>query len=120
MGMKMRLGFFISGGTGTGKEGLMFNDKGLGGIVVGSCLAFLMSCERAQETTPPSPPAAAAPPRTACRNECSSGAKKLLEECREKMTAAGTLDRLAECAIQADEHTKQCQAECDKKFVTQQ
>lgn len=97
----------------------MFNDKGLCGIVLGICLTFLPSCERAQDTTP-APPDAGENPRTACRNECSIGTKKLLEECREKMTAAGTLDRLAECNIQADEYTKQCQTECDKKFAAQQ
>lgn len=98
----------------------MFNGKGLGGIVLGICLTFLLSCERAQDTAPSSSPVSASSPRTACRNECSAGAKKLLDECREKMTAAGTLDRLAECTIQADEHTKQCQAACDKKFSAQQ
>lgn len=50
-----------------------------------------------------------------CRNECKSTSEKMFKECSDELTAQQAFDRLTECNTKADEYSKNCRAECDRK-----
>lgn len=97
----------------------MRNRKACRGIFLGASLLLVAACEKQQEASQPSLPSPSPTPVTACRNECGTTAKLMLQECTEKLTAEGAFDRLSECNLKADEYSQKCQAECNEKFAVQ-
>lgn len=89
--------------------------KTIAGGLLGGGLLFIAACEREQKASPPPPP----DPVTVCHDECRDNKEKMLQECRERLTAEGAFDRLIDCSVEADEYAKKCDDECDQKFAAQ-
>jgi hypothetical protein len=79
--------------------------------VLAAGLLLVAGCEKKKEAPKPPPP----DPLTACRNECKNTSEKMFKECSDKLTAEQAFDRLTECNTQADDYSKNCRAECDRK-----
>ena len=44
----------------------------------------------------------------------------MIKECSDELTAQQAFDRLTECNTKADDYSKNCRAECDKKAAAAQ
>jgi len=87
--------------------------KAVAGGVLAAGLLVAAGCEKEKEAPKPPPP----DPLTACRNECKSTSEKMFKECSDKLAAEQAFDRMSECNTQADDYSKNCRAECDKKVA---
>ncbi len=81
------------------------------GIILTAGFFFMVGCEKEKELPKPPPP----DPLTACRNECKDTSEKMFKECSDELTAQQAFDRLTECNTKADDYSKNCRAECDRK-----
>jgi hypothetical protein len=84
----------------------------LTGVVLVAGLFWVASCKKEKEPPKPPPP----DPLTACRNECKNTSEKMNKECIDELTQQGAFDRLQECTTKADNYSRDCRVECDKKF----
>jgi hypothetical protein len=85
--------------------------KAVAGVVVMAGLLTIAGCKKEKEAPKPPPPDAL----TACRNECKNTSEKMFKECADKLDAEGAFDRKIECNTKADDYSKNCRADCDKK-----
>lgn len=94
----------------------MRNWKVAAGVVLAAGFLFVAACKEKKELPKPPPP----DPLTACRNECKNTSEKMFKECSDELTAKQAFDRLTECNTKADDYSKNCRAECDKKAAAAQ
>lgn len=86
--------------------------KVMAGVLVVASLFYVAGCKKEKEPAKPPPP----DPLTACRNECKHTSEKMNKDCIDELTKQQAFDRLQECATKADDYSKNCRAECDKKY----
>lgn len=94
----------------------MRNWKVAAGVVLAAGFFFVAGCKKEKELPKPPPP----DPLTACRNECKNTSEKMFKECSDELTAKQAFDRLTECNTKADDYSKNCRAECDRKTAAAQ
>jgi hypothetical protein len=97
----------------TQRRSTMRNWKMTAGILFAAGFLFVAGCKQEKEPPKPPPP----DPLTACRNECKNNSEKMFKECSDELTAQQAFDRLTECNTKADDFSKNCRGECDRKAV---
>ena len=81
------------------------------GVVLVAGLFTVTGCKKEKEPLKPPPP----DPLTAWRNECKNTSEKINKDCIDELTQKQAFDRLQECNTKADDYSKTCRTECDKK-----
>lgn len=82
------------------------------GVVLVAGLFWVAGCKKEKEAPKPPPPS----PLAACRNDCKNTSEKMNKDCIDELTQKQAFDRLQECSTKADDYSKNCRMECDKKF----